>query len=321
MPNHFYVASHTQDGGIFHFVLDDSGNFQFRERVSIAQPSYLCIEGNSLYALLREPFRMQSGVIAYEISNDGQLLEKSSIRPTHGAVAAHLISVDDRIYVANYLSGSVVLLPDRAVIYPGSGPNSSRQECSHPHCIGLSPDKQLICIADLGTDSLWTHSLDLTFRSRTALPPGCGPRHFVFSDDGKFIYCITELSSTVEVLQRQDNEFTHRASYSALPDHCTIKSHGAAIRLSSCGQYLYVSNRGHNSISTFSVDADSLHFLCNTPCEGISPRDFVICGDFLLCANELSNNIAIFYLDHGLPVFTGRSIDVDTPWGIVHATF
>lgn len=320
METNVYIASRKEPGGIFHFSLSDSGALTLRKVYSAACPAYLCAEGHSLYALLRGPFFMQSGVAQYHINDDGSLSPVGTITPVHGPIAAHLAVFNGSVYVANYLASSVVRLPDKCALYSGYGPITARQECPHPHCVAISPSGDFLCVADLGSDCIRLHDMELGNKGRVELPAGCGPRHLAFSHDGKYLYCITELASTIEVMQKSKNGFTHIASYSTLPEHFNGQNAGSAIRLSKDGKFLYASNRGHDSICVFAVDTNSgaLTQLASIPCAGCSPRDFVLHNDLLLCGNELSDEVSVFSVaGDGIPKDIGHRASAPMPWSIL----
>lgn len=320
METNVYIASRKEPGGVYHYTLSDCGALTLQKVYPAACPAYLCAEGHSLYALLREPFFMQSGVAQYHIHDDGSLSPVGTISPVHGPISAHLTVFNGAIYVANYLASSVVRLPDRCALYDGHGLVATRQECPHPHCIALSPSEDLLCVADLGADCIRLHDTELNSKGRVDLPAGCGPRHLVFSHNGKFLYCVTELASTVEVLQRTENGFMHLTSHSTLPKDFDGQNAGSAIRLSGDGKFLYTSNRGHDSICVFSVDtgSGSLTRIASVPCAGCSPRDFTIHNNFLLCGNELSDEVAVFSISNdGIPKDIGYRAGVPMPWSII----
>lgn len=320
MGANIYIASRKEPGGIYHYTLSDSGELTPQRVYPLPCPAYLCVDGKSLYALLREPFFMQSGVAQYHINENGSLSAVGEILPVHGPIAAHLTVFNKSVYVANCLSSSVVRLPDKCVLYKGHGPIVARQECPHPHCIALSPSEDLLCVADLGADCIRLHDTELNSKGRVDLPAGCGPRHLVFSHDGRYLYCVTELASTVKVLQRSENGFLHIASYPTIPENFCGRNSGSAIRLSENGKYLYASNRGHDSICVFAVDAENGHLkpLASVPCAGCSPRDFVLYDQFLLCGNEASDEVAVFSVsDNGIPKNIGYRANVPMPWSIL----
>jgi len=72
------------------------------------------------------------------------------------------------------------------------------------------------------------------------------------------------------------------------------------------GKFVYGSNRGHDSIAIFAVDAGTgkLRYVGHEPTRGKEPRNFAIdpSGRYLLAANQSSDNVVVFRLDPG----TGR---------------
>lgn len=314
MEQMIYVASHDPQGGIYRFSLSGDGRLTLLERYPMDRPAWLCRSGNKLYALLREPFMMHSGVAEFDIRPDGSLQQVGKIRPTHGAVAAHILCWRGSLYAANYLTGTTVRLPDKIVAHSGSSVNPRHQDCSHPHCLTPTPDGKYLCINDLGTDCIYVCTPDLEEVSRVSVPAGSGPRHLVFSRDGRFAYGSNEMASTVSVFSYCDGVLTHLKAISSLPGDFRGENSGAAIRLSPDGRTLYASNRGHDSVCIWDVEGDKLTGKRFLMVQGQSPREMVLAGKFLLCGNEGSATITVFNLETG--ELTDRA-SVVRPWGIL----
>ena len=314
MAQYIYVASHDPQGGILRFALSEQGRLTLLERCPMDRPAYLCAEGNMLYALLREPFMMQSGIAAFEIQPDGTLVQQGKIQPTHGTVAAHLLHWKGSLYAVNYLSGTSIRMPDRIVAHNGSSVNPTRQDSSHPHCLTPTPDGKYLCICDLGTDCIYVVTPDLAEVSRVQAPAGSGPRHLVFSADGRFAYGSNEMGSTVSVYGYRDGVLTHLEVHSTVPEDFAGENTASAIRLSSDGKNLYVSNRGHDSVCIWGVDGEKLTAKRFVMAQGKSPREMVLAGKFLLCGNEGCGTITVLDLKTG--ELTDR-VEVVRPWGIL----
>jgi len=314
MEQYLYIASHDTQGGILRCRLDDSGKLTLLSKTLLDRPAYLCAEGNRLYAAMREPFMLQSGVAAFEIRPDGTLRRAGDIQPVHGTVAAHILAVKGRVYTANYLSGSTTLLPDRVLAHTGHGADPLRQDCSHPHCLTPTPEGLYICICDLGTDCIYVCTPELREVSRVTVDPGSGPRHLVFSPDGKFAYCSNELTSTVSVFAYEEGRLTHITTLSALPEDYSGENYGSAIRLSPDGKALYMSNRGHDSVCIWNVEGAHLSGRRFLMTNGRSPREINLAGDWLLCGNEGSGTVTVFSLKTGLQT---DSLPVERPWCIL----
>lgn len=291
-----YVAACDTDGGIYHYKMQD-GKLEFSDKTSIDRPMYLAIKENKLYALLREPFegKKDSGLIVYDIDKDGKLINAGEISSTKGVVACHL-TVADSVYAVNYLSGSVVKMPDIVDVRCGNGPNKARQEMSHTHYVNLSPDGKYVIATDLGNDDVLVYTKDLELISAVKVPAGHGARHLAYSDDGKTVFCVNELMSTVTVFEYNDGRLNPIETVSALPDGFDGENTAAAIRIR--GEYVYVSNRGHDSISCLKFENGSLKLVSNVNCGGEGPRDFDFVGDdYIVVTNQYTNNIRVFYAD------------------------
>jgi 6-phosphogluconolactonase len=234
--------------------------------------------------------------------------------------------------VSNYSGGSAAVFPLLAggllgkaaqiMRFTGRGPNVSRQEASHAHSFIFDPSNNYGFVCDLGADRIWACrikpgeiSSPLTdagvpcFFSR----PGSGPRHGVFHPSGKFCYVVNELESTVDVLGYEPlrGSFIPKQSLSSLPPGEGLSGEtppeperadntAAAIRISAGGEFVYVSNRGHNSITLFKTEpAGTLGYIDCVPAGGKTPRDFLIdpSGKFLLGCNQDSDSLVVFRIE------------------------
>ena len=85
------------------------------------------------------------------------------------------------------------------------------------------------------------------------------------------------------------------------------------------GKFLYASNRAHESITVYAIDAKTgkLTWVDNTPVESKTPRNFAIdpTGNYVVVANQDSDNVTVFSRDKktGKLKYTGYSIEVSMP--------
>lgn len=316
MEQYVYIASHHMEGGILRCKLTDQGKLEQLEVYPVDRPAYLCREKDRLYAVLREPFQMQSGVATFEIQREGRLCRLGEMRPTHGTVSAHILAVNGQVYTANYLSGSTTCLPDRVLAHNGRSVDP-RQDCSHPHCLTLTPDGQYLCICDLGTDIIYICDHRLEEVCRVALRPGSGPRHLVFSPDGRYAFTSDELSSTVSVFSYEAGVLKWLHAYPALPQGYTGENYASAIRITPDGRQLYVSNRGHDSVCVWDVEGAELSNQRFLLTGGISPREMNLAGEWLLCGNDGSGTVTVFSRKTGARTDT---LAVAHPWCILPVT-
>jgi 6-phosphogluconolactonase len=135
------------------------------------------------------------------------------------------------------------------------------------------------------------------------MPPASGPRHFVFHPNGNFLYLANELDSTVTACKwdGQAGLLQPFQKLPTLPGGYEGFNDVADIHLHPSGRFLYVSNRGHDSLAVFSVDPRSglLEAIGNTLSGGLTPRGFNVdpLGEFVLVANQNSNNVVTLRID------------------------
>ena len=276
-----------------------------------------------------------NAVGVYHVSSDG-VWHKSAQVSSQGAAPCYITLDPSERYlaIANYGGGDVVVfrLDDEGkpvggpVIRQnhGTGPNADRQEGPHAHCVKFAPDQKTIYSVDLGTDQLLGYSFDAesgaigdSFVAFQA-PAGSGPRHVAFHPDGEIAYLVSELSNQIFVLRRHgDGAYGSAQTLSSLPDDFEGSSAAAHIALNRTGDILYVSNRGHNSISVFSVGpGGALTLVQSSPTLGDWPRFFCVMEEQrrLLVAHQRGGTIVVFKInDDGTLAPTGQSIEVPQP--------
>ncbi|MSU48212.1 MAG: lactonase family protein [Opitutus sp.] len=237
--------------------------------------------------------------------------------PSHLAVDA----TGRTLLAANYRDGFVAAIPIRAdgtlgppnpIPHHGRGQYSKRQDKPHVHSVTPSPDNRFVIVADLGVDRIFSYALDPSAATLTpanppsvATVPGAGPRHFKFGLDGKHAYAINELNSTIVAYDYDAprGALTPRQVISTLPADFKAPSTTAEIRVHPNGKFVYGSNRGHDSIAVFAVDA-ATGLLGAQPVEivksgGKTPRNFTLCpdGKWLVCAHQDQDILTVFKVD------------------------
>lgn len=294
---HVYFASCTQEGGIYHYIMHKSGDLEFISKTSCDRPMYMITVENQMHILLMEPFgdSTDSGLVTYEIDKHGELCNPSEIISTGGACACHLCAFEGKVYGVNYLSGSVFSEDGIVRTHQGHGIREDRQEMPHPHYICAAPDGQYLMVTDLGTDQIFIYDKALQLQSSVTLTAGVGPRHLAVLEEAR-IACVNELDCSVTMLTYQDGKLLMGDTASAV-DIVNADTTSAAVRFEK--PYLYVSNRGANSITSFLAENGQLKFLEETSCQGDSPRDFAIIDHFLYCTNEVSGTVTVFSVESG----------------------
>jgi 6-phosphogluconolactonase len=341
-----YVGTYTQGDsrGIYWFDLDrDTG--EASEPVLAAEatnPSFLAIHPNKrfLYAvgeIGRYEGQSSGSVSAFEIEATGDL-RPINTQPSRGAGPCHLIvdHVGRNVLVANYGSGSAAVLPIREdgglapasgfSQHAGSSVNERRQEGPHAHSINLDAEGRFALVADLGLDKILVYRYDgeagtIAPHVVARVAPGGGPRHFALHPSGRFAYTNNEMTSSVTafVYDAEHGLLGEFQTVSTLPQDFDGNNSTAEIRVHPSGRYLYVSNRGHDSIAAFSIDSESgrLTPLGHTSTQGQTPRNFNLdpSGRFLLAANQNSHSVVLFRVDPatGELAPTGQELSIPSP--------
>ena len=269
-----------------------------------------------MYVILRE-IDIEThfgGILSFDIDKNGCLINKTEIESTNGIVPCHLEVLNDNKYVVNYLSGNIVKIGEKTVTHSGKGVHLIRQQAPHTHFVCASPDKKHILCTDLGIDTIFVYDIDLNEKFTVKVPDCSGARHLCFGDDGKYLYCVNELSNDVSVFEWNSGKPILKDTYSAIPDF-KGPSTAAAIRIK--GDYLYISNRGADTISRFKIIGEKLELLENTYCGGNGPRDFDIIDDYIICTNENSNNVTVLKVENGKPIITDEKIEIGSPLCVI----
>ena len=299
MERNIYIAACSKNGGIWHYRLQDDGRLVYADHITADRPMYLTVWKNQLYAVLRSPFEQSisvthkesSGVVSFSLNTRGEIGEASECMPTYGSCSCYISVFHGRVYTANYLSGSITLLPDCVVKHQGHGPNAARQKMPHLHQILPCTDGNYLAAVDLGTDRIVTYTRDLKKISEVHSPAGSGPRHLAFAPDGQVAYCANELTNDVGIYRYHEGHFTYLHSVQALPDSFQGLTKAAAIRCT--GEYVFVSHRGFDHISCFHRENEDLFKTADIPCGGRGPRDFDVYGDYIVSTNEDSEDVTV----------------------------
>ncbi len=346
-----YFGTYTkgQSQGIYRARFDSgSGHLSAVElAIAAADPSFLAVHptGKFLYAIdesadpAKKPGR---GVLAYGVdAHTGALTRLNEQEP--GGPGPCYLEVDRSgrtLLVANYSGGSVAVLPletdgrigkaNTVQKHQGSSVNPNRQKQPHAHAIHVAPDNRHALVPDLGIDRVMLYRLDSQKSTLAAndpasvsLPPGSGPRHLAFHPQGKFVYVINELLCTMAVFAYEPRGGTMTAiqTISTLPAGEKVQGgySTAEVIAHPGGMFLYGSNRGHNSIVVYGVDAATgkLTLVQHQPTGGKTPRHFAVdpTGTWLLAENQDSNSVVVFRIEEksGQLTPTGQSLEVPSP--------
>ncbi|MFL5560530.1 MAG: lactonase family protein [Gemmatimonadaceae bacterium] len=321
-------------------------------------PSFVILgrDGRSLYAVNEvgdAAGRPAGGATAFRRTASSGSLHQLGHEETRGTFPCYAST--DRtgrsLFVANYGSGNVAMFPIHAgggigaasaiIQHKGTGPNKERQEGPHAHCAITDPANRFVLVADLGIDRVMVYPFDAksgtlttTAAAEGVLAPGAGPRHLAFGHGGRVLYVTNELASTVTAFQydAKSGALTELQTVPAVSEGLALDGANTAttasvagvnepadIHVHPNGRFLYMSNRGHNSIAAFAIDGATgrLSPLQLMSTGGDWPRNFAIdpSGEFLLVANQKSDSIVTLRIDRttGKLASTGHTLALPVP--------
>jgi len=346
-----YVGTYTEDGSkskgihVYRFDAKTTALTSLGLAAETTNPSFLAVHPNHrfVYAVNEvSNFKAQkSGAVsAFAIDRaTGKLTLLNQV--ASGGADPCYITIDKTgkyVLVANYTGGSIAAFPiladgrlgeDSAFVqHTGHGTHPQRQEGPHAHSIDLSPDNRFAIVDDLGLDETLVYKFDSSKGSLTLndpafakAHPGAGPRHFALHPNGKFAYVIDEMGSTVAVFayDAAAGVLHPLQTISTLPRSFSGRNDAAEIEVHPSGNFLYASNRGHDSIAVFAIDPNkgTLTLIEYVPTKGQNPRNFAVdpSGTLLFAANEKADNIVLFHIDAktGRLTATGKVLDLSQP--------
>jgi len=326
-----YVGSYTPEAGgsgegVSVWSVDDPARPRPAAPTAVLPaPSFLVAHPGApvLYAVNE----LDDGAVTALAVGPGGALTPAGREPTGGSAPCHLaVTADGRhLLCANYGSGSVAVFPlgsggtlgarSDLVAHQGSGPVPDRQEGPHAHHVSVRGAD--VTAVDLGTDTLYGYRLEpggtLTPTWTTGAGAGSGPRHLAVAATGRR-YVADELGSTVSVYEPDPAgglRLTHRRPATLRPpDGDNFPSE---IAVSADGRFVYVANRGNDSVSTFEIAGDALAPVDEVATGGVGPRHFAFVGDFMYVANERSHAVTVLDVSSGVPRPAGIRIDVPSP--------
>src|SRR2546422_349724 len=341
-----YVGTYTtktESKGIYAYEFDSATGKLTPKGVAAEtpDPSWVAVHPSGKFLYAANEAGKASTVSAFAIDAKNGKLTILNQLPSLGEDPCYL-SFDKTgkyVLVANYSSGTIAVFPILAEGRLGehtamvkdagaTGPNKKHQEGPHAHWIETSPDNRFVLVADLGLDEMLVYKLDATSGTLTPNEPafarlkaGSGPRHAVFYPNGKFVFAVSELSSTATSFAYDVKKGTLKetGTASTLPPGFSGRNDVAETAVHPNGKFLYVSNRGNDSIAILSIDPGNrtLAPAGGIPTGGKEPRHFAIdpSGKYLLAENQFSNNIVVFKIDPatGGLTPTGQVVEVPSP--------
>ena len=312
---------------------------------SLESPTFLAIHPTKkyLYSVNRGKANIadQGGsVSAYGIDGATGRLSGLNHKSSYGEGPCY-VSIDKTgkyLAIAHYNEGNLTILSlfkdgqiggvSEAKKYTGNSVNPERQESSHAHAAVFSEDNKFLYVTDLGSDRIYIYgfnesdgTLQIPETPEVTVAPGAGPRHVTFHPTGNYLYLAEELTSTIAVyaVDKETGSLTvMQDTVRSLPDNFTGDNTSADIHSAASGKFLYMSNRGADIISIFTIGDDGkITAIGHQSTGGKTPRNFLIDpqGEFLFAANQDSDTINIFRINPKSGTLTpvGKPVSVPSP--------
>lgn len=330
-----YVSTYTMgdNHGIKIYDVDmEKGRLSEKGQVEITNSSYVTISHNRRFLYSITDF----GVEAFKILEDGnlELLNKASINGMRGCYLS--TDYEDKfLFCAGYHDGKITVLrlnPETGeigtitdeIFHRGLGSIAERSYRPHISCVKMTRDNKYLCAADLGIDYVNVYRLDHergTLKQVDVIrcDQNSAPRHLKFSEDGKFLYIISEMKNCIDVYAYHDeNDVPYFDEVQTVPTTNNYKVQGvaaSALNISDDGKYILASNAGENSVALFKIKEDgTLDRLFCLPISGDYPKDAALFPDnkHLLSLNHESNTITFFTIDYNknIIVMNGKEMEV-----------
>ncbi|MGD0651027.1 MAG: lactonase family protein [Verrucomicrobiia bacterium] len=339
-----YFGTHRSGPGIgfslAHFDTDTGALTKPEFIMEAVEPAFFVIhpDGKHLYTCNSGQL---GSVSAYEIDPKTGRLTLLNQKPAGGADPSYIVLDKTSRYalVANYQGGNIAVLAIKAdsslgertafAQHTGSSVNPQRQTRPFAHSIIVDPSNRFVLVADLGVDKVFVYRFNEKDGTLTpndppfaAVKPGSGPRHVKFHPNGKWVYLINEIGSTVIGFNWDGTKgtLTEFQTVSTLPEGFTNTSTCAELEIHPNGKFLYGSNRGHDSIIVFAVDqaTGKLTLVEHVSSQGKTPRNFAFdpTGRWIICSNHGSNNAVVFRVNEttGKLTQTGQPVEVPYPF-------
>ena len=333
-----YVGTYTHEHSVGIYVYDidlETGVLTERSVAPVNNPSYLCVskDGERLYSIADE------GVAAFEIDKNGDLTKINEA--WNGGMRGCYVEVDSKrrfLFVGGFHDGRVTMMRlaedgsiagiADGIFHQGIGLSATNRRLDHPKvsCVKLTPDEKFLCAADYGLNQIKVYRIDynhgkLKLEDIVRCAMDSGPRSIRFSQDGKNMYILTELSNTVEVynycLKDDEPEFEKIQELRIWERNVTTAA--SCMAFSEDDSYLYVSVDGCNEVVAVKRDSDDgmLRVEQSAPCSGDFPKSLqpLPGGKYYVVLNHDTDDIRCFVIDHekGYTLMVNPPIHVHRP--------
>lgn len=284
MKRRIYAGTYAENGsrGVYAMDFEDGTLSAAKAVCALPNAKYLAVTSRALAAVCDLPEKSGAALIGF----DGKIRSAAAFE---NCASCYVTASGDCLYAANYHEGTVTRLSMEGGTLR---PLNTLQIREKAGCHQVLPWGEFLLVPCLFLDCVVILSRDLGRVGEIPFPEGTGPRHGVFSRDGKTLYLVSELSNELFALEMGSRKTMFRMS--VLPGGLTHKKDTAAIRLNEKGNRLYVSTRTMDILSVVGLDEAPPRLLQVVPCGGKHPRDIILVGRHILTANRFTNSVVSF---------------------------
>lgn len=338
MPRRAFIGTYTdgESEGLYACPTTEDGGLAGDRMESVPvpdDPSFLAVHptDDSLYAVHETETGAAS---AFDVDDSGDVSHRNRVETGAGGPCfCQVHPSGDYLFVAHFTGGAVSVLPIDAdgslgeptdVVHHEGSSVGERQSEPHPHSMVPGPNGRFAYVADLGADEVVVYEFDeqdgtLSEAAAVALQPGAGPRHLAFHPDEQFVFVCNELDSTVTSFEWVEQTGTLRSvdETPTCPPDVDVENYPGEICVHPNGKWVYASNRGHDSVVIFEVDAEtgSLDPVAWADTRGEWPRHFTLdpAGMSLIVGNQHSDSVTTFSVDRETGRLTPTEDTLDVP--------
>jgi len=323
--------------GIYSYNVDLANGVFTQQSVTsgVSNPSFLALTPDKKLVYSVSESYKGSAACAFSLDEKTAKLTFINSALTKSDGPCFVSVANKHVFTANYGGGSLSVFGRKAdgsltnvqqvIQHVGKSINTERQGEPHVHQVLLTPDNKFLLANDLGTDKVTVYKYNSNASSNVLVPfdsitlkLGSGPRHSVFSKNGKLLYVLQEIDGTLSVLRIQNGRLkVMQETTVTVKDG--IVNRAADIHFSPDGKFLYATNRGTaNDITCFAVGKEGkLTLKQQVSTGGDGPRNFAITpdGQYVLVAHQFTDNIVVFKRDTttGMLSDTGKQLNIGSP--------
>lgn len=304
MQNQRIIVGNCSDNGLYTYIFKNGSLIHSKNTNDVQKCTYIAKNDDIIYGVIEVQDDDNNGngyVVSYKSEKDGLVYIDKEISYGQGPCHISVNKNKNLIAVSNYVDGYLTIyrMENSGHIGKKIYNNVVDKKWSHMHFTQMFYDNFFLCAIDIGTSTILVYKIcenEIKEYTRLSLGTEIEPRHMVIIDNA--MYVVTERSCKLYIIEFDGENLKIKNTQSILPNDIDIKSGytGCAIKASKDNKFLYISIRGHNSISVLKREKGEVRIIQNVKCQGDTPRDIELdkSGTYLFVANQVSNDISIF---------------------------